>query len=117
MGSIIEINDTLQITSKQGFPKKLNYEKHKIKTFKIENFKNKIFKFKNKPEIRLYQLPPNRNFLVQNIEGEWIYWGLVQIIELTHDNIKKTTSGKYKIIQIFTPEEMKVANKLIKGNN
>jgi len=30
MGSYIETNDTLQITREQGFPKELNYEKHKI---------------------------------------------------------------------------------------
>jgi len=28
MGSLIEINDTLQISAKQGFPVKLNYHKH-----------------------------------------------------------------------------------------
>ena len=30
MGSYIETNDTLQITSEQGFPKELNYEKHSV---------------------------------------------------------------------------------------
>ena len=28
MGSLIEINDTLQITTEQGFPKELDYEKN-----------------------------------------------------------------------------------------
>lgn len=113
MGSFIEINDTLQLTLEQGFPKELNYEKHKIKHFTAEKFKDKIFVFKDKPKIRIYKQPPIRNFLVQNIDGKWLYWGLVHIIETTHDNFKQTTSGKFKIIYIYTPEEMKYAHRLI----
>ena len=33
-----------------------------------------------------------------------------------HDNIKQTTSGKFKIIYIYTPEEMIQAHKLIDRN-
>lgn len=113
MGSFIEMNDTLQLTSEQGFPKELDYKKHKAKPFTADDFENKIFEFKNKPEIRIYQLPPVRNFLVQKIDGKWLYWGLVHITEVTHDNLKQTTSGKFKIIYIYTPEEMKQAHKLI----
>jgi hypothetical protein len=113
MGSIIELNDTLQITSEQGFPKELDYEQHKAKPFIAEGFKDKIFEFKNKPKIRIYQLPPVRNFLAHNINGKWLYWGLIHMIEVTHDNIKNTTSGKFKIIYIYTPEEMLYAHKLI----
>lgn len=116
MGSFIELNDTLQITDEQGFPKKLDYGRHKIKPFTAEDFKGKIFEFKNKPKIRIYQQSPVRNFLVQNIKGKWLYWGLVHIIEVTHDNIKQTTSGKFKIIYIYTPDEMKYAHKLIDRN-
>jgi len=116
MGSLIEINDTLQISFKQGFPKELDYEQHKIKPITADQFKGKIFEFKNKPKIRIYQSPPVRNFLVQNIKGKWLYWGLIHITEVTHDNIKQTTSGKFKIIYIFTPEEMKNAYKLIDRN-
>jgi len=113
MGSFIEINDTLQISTKQGFPKELNYKKHKIKPFTANAFKGRVFEFKNKPKIRIYKLPPVRNFLVQNINGKWLYWGLVHVVEVFHDNIKQTTSGKFKIIYIYTPEEMKHAHKLI----
>ncbi len=116
MGSFIEINDTLQISTKQGFPEELNYERHKTKPFSAEDFKNKIFEFRNKPKIRLYQQPPVRNFLVQNINGQWLYWGLVQIIEVTHDNINQTTSGKFKIIYLYTPAEMKSAHQLVDRN-
>ena len=116
MGSFIEINDTLQITKKQGFPEVLDYEKHKIKPFTVDDFKDKIFEFKNKPKIRIYKLPPVRNFLVQNIDGKWLYWGLVHVVEVHHDNIKQTTSGKFKIIYIYTPEEMKHAHRMIDRN-
>ena len=46
MGSFLEINDTLQITREQGFPKELDYEKHLKKPFKAEDFKDKEFSFK-----------------------------------------------------------------------
>jgi hypothetical protein len=116
MGSFILLNDTLQITNEQGFPKELNYERHTKKPFTADDFKGRIFEFKDKPKIRLYQQPPVRNFLVQNIKGKWLYWGLVHIVEITHDNIKQTTSGKFKIIHIYTPEEMEQAHKLIDRN-
>lgn len=116
MGSYIETNYTLQITREQGFPKQLNYEKHKITPYIAEDFENKIFEFKDKPNIRIYHRPPVRNFLVQNIDGKWLYWGLVHILEIHHDYIKNTTSGKYKIIYINTPEEMKYAHNIIDRN-
>jgi len=116
MGSYIEINDTLQITKEQGFPKKLDYEKHKLAPYKAEDFKDEIFEFRDKPNIRIYHRPPVRNFLVENIDGKWLYWGLVHIIEIHHDYIKNSTSGKYKIIYINTPEEMKYAHNIIDRN-
>lgn len=109
MGSFIEINDTLQLTTEQGFPKELDYEKHKIKPFLIDDFKGKIFEFSDKPNIRIYKLPPVRNFLAHNIDDKWLYWGLVHILEVTHDNVNKVTSGKFKLIQIYTPEQIKHA--------
>lgn len=116
MGSLIEINDTLQITRKQGFPKELNLEKHLKKPFTAKDFKGRVFKFHSKPQIRIYQQAGIRNFLVENKGGKWIYWGLVHILEITHDYIKKTTSGKFKIIYINTPEQMKEAHLLIDRN-
>ncbi|MCD4760292.1 hypothetical protein K8R42_00145 [bacterium] len=113
MGGFIKINDTLQITSEQGFPNELNYEKHLKKPFKAEDFTGQIFEFKDKSDIRIYHRPPVRNFLVQNIDGKWIYWGLIHIFEVFHDHEAETTSGKYKIIYINTPEEMKQAYQLI----
>jgi len=116
MGSFIETNDTLQITAEQGFPSELNIEQHQAKPFKAEDSANKIYEFKNKPDIRIYHRPPVRNFLVQNINGKWLYWGLIHIVEVVHDYEKQTTSGKFKIIYLYTPEEMKQAHKLIDRN-
>lgn len=116
MGSFIEINDTLQITDEQGFPKELNLEKHKVDPLKASDFEGEIFEFKNKPKVRLYHLPPVRNFLVQNIDGKWLYWGQINIIETTHDYVNQTTSGKFKIIHINSLEEMKSAHKILDRN-
>jgi hypothetical protein len=113
MGSMIEINDTLAITSEQGFPKELDLETHLKNPLKAEEFSDRVFEFKNKKDIRLYQIPPVRNFFVEvTKEGKWIYWGLVHILEITSDYKNKMTSGKFKIININTPEEMKAAFKI-----
>ncbi len=113
MWSTIEINDTLQLTTEQWFPTELDYEIHRNNPLKIEDFQDKVFEFNNKPKVRIYKLPPVRNFLVHNINGKWLYWWLINVIEVTHDNISQTTSWKYKIIQFYTPEEMKKADSFL----
>lgn len=117
MGSFIETNDTLQLTLEQGFPKELDYSKHVLTPLNAKDFEGKIFEFINKPKVRIYHMPPVRNFLVQNINGKWLYWGLIHIIEITHDTVNQTTSGKFKILYINTPEEMKIAHTLIDRNS
>lgn len=116
MGSYIEMNDTLQITKEQGFPKELDWKQHLITPFTAEQFKDKIFEFKNKANIRNYHMPPVRNFLAENIDGKWLYWGQIHMLEVHHDYINKTTSGKFKIIYINSPEEMEMAHNLIDRN-
>lgn len=116
MGTIIETNDTLEITKEQGFPPELDLEVHLKNTIKADSFSERIFEFKNKPKIRIYHQPPVRNFLVENRDGEWIYWGLIHILKIVHDYENKITGGKFKIIYINTPEEMKVAHKIIDQN-
>ena len=114
MGSMIELNDTLQISAEQGFPMNiLDINRHLKNPYTTKDVDGKVFSFHNKSEIRMYKSPPVRNFLVQNINNKWIYWGLVHILEITHNYVNKTTSGKYKIIYINTPEEMKQAYHLI----
>ena len=109
MGSFIEINQTLQITREQGFPAELDISKHLKNPYQTDDFKDKIFTFKNKKDIRFYLVPPINNFLVENIDGKWVYWGLCHIIETTHDYINHTTSGKFKIVHINSVEQMKNA--------
>lgn len=116
MGSYIEINDTLRITKNQGFPADLNLETHLENPYAVEAFTSKTFTFTAKPAIRNYQQPPVRNFLVEDLNGKWIYWGLIHILEITHDYVNKTTSGKYKIIYLNTPEEMQSVHHLIDQN-
>ncbi len=113
MGAFVEINDTLQITKAQGFPAELDFEKHRQNPIKLDDLADKVFEFHNKPDIRIYKTYPIRNFLVENINGKWLYWGLVHITEITHDYVNKTTSGKFKIIKINTLEEMRMAFDLI----
>ena len=107
MGSNIEINDTLQITTEQGFPKELILEKHLKKPFKVQDFKGKTFSFINKPSMRIYHTAPIRVFLVHNIKGKWLYWGHCNIIEQTIHADTKTTSGKFIITKIYTPEHQR----------
>ena len=111
MGGHIEINDTLQITAEQGFPVDvLNLEKHQSVPIKLKDMEDKIFEFKNKSSARIFHSAPNRCFLVHNIDGKWLYWGKIIILEQTikgESPDSQTTSGKYRIIQIYDPEYQK----------
>lgn len=113
MGSFIEINDTLRITKEQGFPTELDIIRHLDNPYKLENFKDKIFEFTAKPKIRIYKIPPVRNFLVEELDGKWLYWGRCHILEIHHDYLKEETSGKFKIIALNAPNEMKSSFSLI----
>lgn len=113
MGSFIELNDTLRITNEQGFPAELDLERHLKKSYILDDVDGKIFKFQAKPDIRVYKIPPVRNFLVQEVDGKWVYWGLCFIESIQHDNLKKETSGTFRIIRINSPEEMKQAFDLV----
>ncbi len=113
MGSRIELNDTLQITREQGFPEELDYQKHLASPFTADQFSGRIFEFNNKKDVRVYQQMPVRNFLAENVDGKWRYWGLVHILEITQNYETQTTSGKFRIEYIYTPEEMEQAYSLI----
>jgi hypothetical protein len=107
MGSYIELNDTLQITTEQGFPAKiLDLKKHQKNPIKLKDVKDKVFEFKGKSDARIYHLPPCRVFLVHNINGKWLYWGHALMLEQTisFDGKKHYTAGKFKIIKIYDPE-------------
>ncbi|MEI6326899.1 MAG: hypothetical protein WCO78_02135 [Candidatus Roizmanbacteria bacterium] len=116
MGALIEINDTLRISKAQGFPAELDIKKHLINPYPLNAVEGKEYEFTNKPKIRVYKIPPVRNFLVEDVDGKWLYWGLVHIIEIRHDYINQTTSGKYRIIHLNNPVEMRKAYDLIDRN-
>jgi hypothetical protein len=107
MGSFIEINDTLRVTKEQGFPAELDLITHLQTPYILETVANKVFSFQAKPDIRLYKVPPVRNFLAEDLDGKWIYWGQCHILSIQHDYVKRETSGTFKIIRLNTPEEMK----------
>ena len=116
MGSLIEINDTLRISKAEGFPAILDIEKHKVTPYILADFKDRVFSFKDKPNMRVYHAPPVRCFLVEDIGGKWLYWGLCHILEVKSDYINKITSGKFKIIYLNTYEEMKKVYELVDRN-
>lgn len=107
MGSFIELNDTLQITTEQGFPADiLNLERHRKNPITVKELEEKVFEFHNKHGARIFHLAPTRCFLVHNIDRKWLYWGKIIMIEQTVRGVSRetqTTSGDYKIIEIYDP--------------
>jgi hypothetical protein len=89
------INDTLQITDAQGFPKDLKL--------------NTEYSFE-KEKRRLYRLPPARVFLAHNKDGIWDYRGEAIITELTILPLESKTTGKFKIVKIYSDEHRKIMN-------
>ncbi len=108
MGSYQIINDTLEITTQQGFPAdELLLELHREAPYTAEDFEGRVFSFHDKLGPRRYHTPPIRNFLVHNIDGKWLYWGKIIITRQTVDGENEeelTTSGRFKITEIFDPE-------------
>ena len=92
----LTINDTLQLTEAQGFPKKLEL--------------NKEYHFE-KDKKRLYRLPPARVFLAHNKNGKWDYRGEALIMELTILPLESRTVGKFKVVKLYNEEHRKVLNK------
>ena len=117
MGSFIEINDTLRITKEQGFPQELDLETHLKTPYSLDEVKDKVFHFTAKPKIRVYKIPPVRNFLVEDYSGKWVYWGLCYILSIEHNYELEETSGTFKIVRLNTPDEMKEMFKLTHFTN
>lgn len=106
MGSVIEFNDTLQLTTEQGFPKELERKRHLQKPFTANDFTGRVFAF-TKPDLRIFHPAPTRVFLVHNINGKWLYWGRCHIIEQTIHADTKSTTGTFVITKIYEPEYQK----------
>lgn len=119
MGSMVEINDTLQLTTEQGFPADLlDLKKHQKHPIKLGDVQDTILEFTGKPSARIFQLDPVRVYYVHNIKGKWLFWGRVFIqSETIYKNVDAKgkwkegdwlTSGTYKIIDIYDPEYQRV---------
>ncbi|NIO22680.1 MAG: hypothetical protein GTN38_01480 [Candidatus Aenigmarchaeota archaeon] len=123
MGSYVELNDTLQITTEQGFPAdELILEKHRENPYTAKDFEGKVYEFHDKPRIRDFHHAPNRNYFVHNIDGKWLYWGEIIIFEQTkmgETEETQTMSGKFRIIKIYDPEyqELKTRNESPPGKS
>lgn len=115
MGTNVELNDTLLITEAQGFPAELlNRENHVLRPVAPKQLEGETFKFADKDGPRIFHLDPVRVYLVQNIDGKWLFWGKAFVVSQTIE--KKlgpngewkpgdwVTSGKYKIVEVFEPE-------------
>ena len=113
MGSTIRLNDTLQITAAQGFPAELDLVQQLESPLSASHFEGQTFSFRDKEGVRNFQQPPVLNFLVENRDGKHIYWGRIAMLNVTHDYLANVTSGRYEIHTLYTPEQMKVAAKLI----
>jgi len=97
MGSTIEINDTLQINTDQGFPSDiLNIGEYlnnngRDRESLFEQIKDRVFEFKDKPKVRIYHQPPVRVLLVENVivngVEKWIFgvraWFLQQCMTIS----------------------------------
>ena len=129
MGSILEINDTLQITTEQGFPSDiLNLERHRADPITVDTVDpstgqrlgDRVFEFSGKTRPRFFHLDPVRVYWYHNIDGKWLAWGQIVMQEQTISRNPKAageggainvsdpdswmTSGKYKILKIYDPE-------------
>ncbi len=101
MGSLIEINDTLKISKERGFPEGLTLDSHVSNSSISSRFIGQEFEFWNNNE-RLYHRPPTRVFLVEEVDGKWLYWGNALITSQTIEEGR--TKGRYKIVKIYQPD-------------
>lgn len=132
MGSILDINDTLEITTEQGFPVDIfNLERHQRDPITLEEVEDQVFSFTGKVNPRIFQLDPVRVFFYHNIpnsqgETKWLAWGevLIQSLKIEKnpeaqhkskinesDPSQWVTSGTYKVLKVYDPEYQRVFTK------
>lgn len=121
MGSILEINDTLEITTEQGFPADLfDLGRHRERPVTIEDVAGLVFEFSGKLGPRFFHLDPVRVFWYHNIGGRWLAWGHIVMQEQTisrnpaaaghagavnvSDPNQWVTSGRYRVQTIYDPQ-------------
>ncbi|MGH1334673.1 MAG: hypothetical protein ACRBFS_00990 [Aureispira sp.] len=118
MGSTLEINDTLLLTAAQGFPTEiLDLKQHQQAAIPIEAVQGQVFSFV-KSGVRVLHKDPVRQFLVQKIQGKWLFWGHALIQSYTiekkleeqgrWDSNSWLTKGSYVISKIYDPVYQKL---------
>jgi len=121
MGSLLEINDTLQITTAEGFPADIfDLERHRKQPITLADVKGRVFEFSGKAGPRFFHLDPVRVYWYHNIDGRWLAWGQIVMQEQTitrnpaftqhqgavnvSDPEQWMTQGKYEVLKIYDPE-------------
>ncbi|MGZ4790467.1 MAG: hypothetical protein ACXWBO_01270 [Ilumatobacteraceae bacterium] len=109
MGSLLEINDTLQCTTEQGFPVYIfDLERHQKTPITIDDVKDQSFTFFGMPNMRFYQHTPTRVYLAHHTPNDkWLFWGTILIHSQTitgSDRDHIVTSGEYTFQRVYSPE-------------
>lgn len=112
MGSLIEINDTLQLTEAQGFPSDLlDLERHRRSPLTLADVQGRVFSFQHKDGARIFHVPDVRVYFAHNRDGKWLFWGHVFVLSQTiqvaalspSGEYSFVTSGTYKIVELYDP--------------
>jgi hypothetical protein len=121
MGSLVEINDTLQITTEEGFPADLfSLARHRARPITLAEVGDRVFQFSGKVGPRFFHLDPVRVYWYHNIGGRWLAWGHIVMQEQTitrnpkftahqgainvSDPAQWVTNGCYKVLKIYDPQ-------------
>lgn len=104
MGTTVEFKDTLKLTKENGFPSYINLERHVADSESSRIFLGKVISFRAKGEV-VYNHFPARVFLVEDINGRWLYWGNGIVLEQTIGDM--ITKGECIITKIYEPEFQK----------
>ena len=101
MGTMVEINDTLQLTTEQGFPAKiLDRAAHCKKPITLDALRGQILKFEHKPSARIFQLDPTklpRYAGAPNERGGYSIYKLAKVIDPPAPDLAKLTAANTRI--------------------
>ena len=107
MSSYIEKDDFLVLSKEEGFPKVLDIEKHKISPIDFETIRDQVFEFKNVNKILYFSSEPVNIPFGEVKDNNYIFWGQISLLELKHNYVNNTSSGKFKITMLFPYERIK----------
>ena len=112
MGSTLELNDTLLLSTEQGFPEDLlNLQQHQEQGISLSQLTGQTFTF-TKDGARVFHLDPVRVFLVQKIQGKWLFWGNAliqsQTICKSQSDGQWITTGQFIVSKIYDPETQRL---------